>query len=101
MNLKINNVKLCNNGLCGQPFYVVNFMEYFDNNTKENMTAIVFPDYDGKTDSYKFKSNPKVAIFNTTVGENSEPCDYYADDLISAINENLGVELLKELTQCQ
>ena len=92
MKIKINNIQYHRNGICGEPFYVINFVD------KEigNMIGVVFPIYDEKKDQYINDFNPKVAVFKTKLlgqgninfGENSFRGDHFSDELIKAINKN-------------
>lgn len=92
MKLKINNIQYHRNGVCGEPFFVINF----DDKKIGNMIGVVFPNYDSKKEQYTNEFNPKVAVFKTELlgqgninfGENSYRGDCYADDLIKAINKN-------------
>ena len=87
--LKINNIQYHINGICGEPFHVINF-----NEGRSNMTAVVFSKYDGE--KYISYDNPKIAVFNTRLlgkrninfGENSFRGDRYSEVLINAINRN-------------
>ena len=93
MKLKINNVQYHRNGVSGMPFYAVNF----DDEKIGNMIGIVFPKYDQDKEIYTGELNPRVAIFQTELlgqgninfGENSYRGDWYANDLIKAINTQL------------
>jgi len=92
MKLKINNIQYHRNGICGEPFYVINF----DDKEIGNMIGVVFPKYDEKKDQYTNDFNPKVAVFKTKLlgqgninfGENSFRGDHFSDELIKAINKN-------------
>ena len=92
MKLKINNIQYHRNGVCGEPFYVINF----DDKEIGNMIGVVFPIYDNKKNQYKNEFNPKVAVFKTKLlgqgninfGENSFRGDHFSDELIQAINKN-------------
>ena len=91
MKIKINNIQYHRNGICGEPFYVINF----DDKEIGNMIGVVFPEYDEKKDEYKVGFNPKVAVFKTDLlakgninfGENYFRGDHFSDPLIKAINK--------------
>tara|TARA_R110000765_G_C18594480_1_gene568234 strand:- start:37 stop:390 length:354 start_codon:yes stop_codon:yes gene_type:complete len=87
--IKINNIQYHRNGVCGEPFHVINF-----NEGRCNMTAVVFAEYNGE--KYISYNNPRVSVFNTRLlgkrninfGENSFRGDRYSNALINAINRN-------------
>ena len=94
MRITIQDLAFHRNGVSGEGFHAVNF---YCHASQRHMTAFVFmKDYDEETQAYILDGNPKVAVIDRdllgqgiiTFGINSWRGDYYANDLLVAINHN-------------
>jgi len=65
MKIKVTNVNYQRNGVCGEGFFMLNFIykEYEDRSAKEYL-CVIFPKYDDETGKIIDDFNPKIAVMS-------------------------------------
>ena len=89
--ITIEKVEYHRNGVCGEPFFVINFKCV----KVGEMVGIVFAKYNEDHNKYFLDMNPKVAVFEREklgegiieFGQNSFRGDHYSSYLVYAINQ--------------
>lgn len=69
MKIKVTDVNFQRNGVCGEGFFMLNFIykEYSDQPAKD-YTCVIFPEYDSETGEIIEEMNPKIAIMSKDDG---------------------------------